>query len=377
MRILIFDSELSGHHLEYLHHIYEEAIKHEQHTFVFAVPKEQYTNLKDQLIWKESTNLEWYFLDDNKCSNIYLGSKLNRSLKLSLFIKETVNKTKTKDILLINFAPCIPFLPLILSKKNKISGIIYKVFLRSKLRRLPLIVNYIRYGLMAYCTNIKTVWLLNDKHSANKLNQYYRVKKFSSICDPIPYFDTFQEKNFRIKYDIEDNEKVFLHFGGMSRRKGTLEILRSLLLMNSDEFNNACFIFVGRVYEDIKIDFYDLLYKLQEKGCHIIVIDRFVSYSDLHNFCKCANCILIPYLQTDLSSGVLGYSSLHKVPVLGPKAGLIGELIQKYKLGTVIPAITPESILEGIRNFNYREVESDYGINSSIQDFVKEFLKGY
>ena len=36
-RIMVFDSEIGGHHLEYIHHVYEEALKHEENEFFFLL----------------------------------------------------------------------------------------------------------------------------------------------------------------------------------------------------------------------------------------------------------------------------------------------------------------------------------------------------
>jgi hypothetical protein len=60
-KILIFDVEVSGHHLEYLHHIYSLATQSKD-TYIFCLPKE-FNNVKSQFEWK-------------KCDNIILRGRL-------------------------------------------------------------------------------------------------------------------------------------------------------------------------------------------------------------------------------------------------------------------------------------------------------------
>ena len=57
MRILVFDSVLSGHHLEYIHHIYLGAIQRPEIEYVFAVPENEWFQVKDNQEWPIANNI--------------------------------------------------------------------------------------------------------------------------------------------------------------------------------------------------------------------------------------------------------------------------------------------------------------------------------
>ena len=70
-KILIFDVEVTGHHLEYLHHIYSLATQSND-TYIFCLPKE-FNKVKSQFEWE-------------KCDNIIFDNYIPLSLR-----KEKIN----------------------------------------------------------------------------------------------------------------------------------------------------------------------------------------------------------------------------------------------------------------------------------------------
>ena len=120
MRVLIFEPSLSGHHLEYLQHLYNGAVGRLDCEFVFAVPHEEWSRMKGKCSWPEAENVKFVMLDDSACKAIETGSMLAQSWKLSKMIRRIALEYKVNEIFLITLAGAIPFLPLILSSKIKI-----------------------------------------------------------------------------------------------------------------------------------------------------------------------------------------------------------------------------------------------------------------
>ena len=132
MRTLIFDNVLSGHHLEYLNHLYIGAVECKDNEFVFAVPKNGWEQIRNKCEWPKADNIRWVMLDDEECRKASQGSMLSRCFKLSRLIKKIAIKANVDHIKLISLAGVIPFLPLMLPKNIKLSGIIYKIYLRAQ-----------------------------------------------------------------------------------------------------------------------------------------------------------------------------------------------------------------------------------------------------
>lgn len=75
----------------------------------------------------------------------------------------------------------------------------------------------------------KKVFVLNDKRSVSLLNEKYNTDKFCFLPDPFP--QTESPKDIREDLNIPVKNKIFLHFGGLGRRKGTLLIADTISRM--------------------------------------------------------------------------------------------------------------------------------------------------
>ena len=376
MRILVFDSVLSGHHLEYIHHIYLGAIQRPEIEYVFAVPENEWFQVKDNQEWPIANNISWIMLDDHLCKEICKGSLFVQSWKTSRFIKKIAVEHHVDKILLISIAPAIPFLPLILPKNIKLSGIIYKIYLRAPKKGLRGVIDKLRYSIMAHGRSIGKVFILNDPRSTDRLNSIYKTDRFVCLPDPVPNVSKNDLQNVRSELGVSENVKIFLHFGAMDERKGTLLILRTLYGMSESELSDKLFVFAGRVGDRIKNVFYELAKLAEKHGAKIHIKDEFVTYTELNNLCHTADCILIPYLLTDLSSGALGYAAVHNTPVIGPKEGLIGELISDNDLGVCLINVDMNNLHSAMLNIPQKSVGhmSNYSIINSSANFQVSIL---
>ena len=374
MRILIFDNTLTGHHLEYLNLIYRGCISRKENTYIFAVPKNEWENKKILCDWPMSDNVEWVMLNDRSCTESKAGSLLSSCYKQSKMVKDIAIKENVDSIFLISLAGFVPFLPLLLPEKIKLSGIIYKIFLRRKISKVRLMIEKLRYALLAKSSVVEKVLILNDPKSSIFFNKNYNCNKFIPLADPVPQ-KTTNIISLRDKYNIDQNTLVFLHFGSMDLRKGTLDILKSIDLLSPLEVRDKVFIFAGKISNTISEKFNTLVDQLNKRNIRIIVEDRFCEYEHLNNLCYTCDCILIPYHFTDLSSGALGYAALYNKPVIGPTSGLIGELIRDNELGMCLENITPENLCSAIGNFKRFETKSDYAVRNSSEAFTKTILK--
>lgn len=377
MRILIFEPLLIGHHLEYLHHLYLGAVNKTNDTFVIAVPKKEWEEKKKNYIWPNSDNIEWLYLNDDECKYANQGNLIAQSLRLSRFIRRIAIHENVQSVFLIKLASVIPFLPLILPHNISISGIIYKIYLRSNRTGIRKWLDVMRYKIMAHHCNMGKVFILNDPHSTEKLNRLYFTDRFVTLADPVPDIEALKLTDLRKDFGITKDSYVFLHFGAMEERKGTLQILEAVSLISENKLKNMHFIFAGCVGDGIKEQFYSSVNKLKSRGVNIIVIDKFCSYETINSLCMTSDCILIPYLFTDLSSGALGYASVHKKPVIGPASGLIGELIHDNNMGTTLNNITPMTLSQAIAEFRKHAISCKYAQMNSTESFINSFIGSY
>jgi glycosyltransferase involved in cell wall biosynthesis len=331
-RTLIFDHEISGHHLEYLNHLYIRAGEKSEETFIFVInPDFEY--VRHYFIWPEFKNVKVVFIDRVQILKIESGS-FRTSFELCSILKMYVKREHASHIFLISLMVFLPFLPVFLTDKVRVSGIIYSIMTRSY-RTDSIIKRFqdaLKYRIFTGFRVFDRIFLLNDAPSSRLLNRKYRTGIFRSLPEPIIPLRIAAHEDLRKTHNIVENKKIFLHFGGLSARKGTLELLKAIKLLKSNSLENACFIFAGKVNDDIRNDFYSILASFSTE-VKVVIYDKFCSYELLGALCSVSDYIVMPYNINSRSSGLLGYSAQFNVPVIGPSEGLIGVLIRRYDLG--------------------------------------------
>ena len=120
MRTLIFDSSVNGHHLEYLHHYYMEAIKHSDEEYVIMVPQD-FEDVRCEYEWPICNNIRFEYIskeDENllKETNFYkLGWNTSKILQ------RAVKEIKPDKVLLTMLMQFIPFIIILLpTHKSKV-----------------------------------------------------------------------------------------------------------------------------------------------------------------------------------------------------------------------------------------------------------------
>ena len=358
-KIAIFDFYLGGHHIEYLHHIYIHAIENHDIDYIFILPN-NFSMFKSDFVWPESNNVEFIFyeLDDSYIRSLRFYDK---SRKLCNLLKHFINEYNLEDVILIETIAFMPFLPFFISNKVRITSIMYHLPLFSKESTLKerLLTN-INMSLIAHSKCFNRICILNSTEAVEFYNKKYNKHKFHFLPDPYTPIECKKDKkDIRQSFGISNESLVFIHFGGLTKRKGTLEILDALINIDCEKLKNKCFIFAGRVIEDIREEFYNKLEILKNK-VQIIIIDKFCSYSLLAEICEISDFIIIPYKNTAQSSGVCSYAAQFKKPVIGTAEGLLGSLIRNNGLGYTIYNIDYKKIAELIYNEEYKNIRIDH-----------------
>lgn len=362
---LIFDPDITGHHREYLNHLYIRAGEKANEKYIFLVhPGLQ--EFENHFKWPPFGNVVMNYLNYNEIGKMG-GNKFKAAFFRSAILKKNIRKNHPSHIFLVEIMLVIPFLLFFLKPPLKVSGIIYNISFRRSKRRSSYkrFLDYFKFFIFSYFKLFDHILLLNDNASARLLNRKFKCDKFHFLPDPVNLLPSSDFTDLRELYKITQEEKVFLHFGGLALRKGTTDILSAIDLIDKALLKNACFIFLGFINDDIRAQFTEMTRKLSGK-VRIIVFEGFCSYDLLGHWCSMADYILIPYRMSSQSSGILGYAAQYNVPVIGNSAGLIGSLIKSYKLGYVYDLSDPRNLVKVlIKHLN--ELSSEIDGNSYLQ----------
>lgn len=234
------------------------------------------------------------------------------------------------------------------------------------------LTNIVKYVLMSYWKVFDKVLILNDEASAKELNKIYKVDKYQCIIDPFsPFADTNKCTDLRKEYNIPEDKVLFSQFGALNMNKGTVEIVESIKQMPPELAQKCVFFFAGRVNVDIKEKFYKLVEEARQVT-DIIVHEGYCSYDFFADICRASNAFLLPYKRTSQSSGVIGYASQYGKPVIAPNKGLLGQLVDKYHLGILMPDSSPQSLVDAYKlviDGKFGAPSKEYCDTHTIKDF--------
>ena len=353
---------ISGHHIEYIKHLYDMAFNDAENKYIFAVQKE-YNLVEDTIEWHPANNIKFDHVDKD----------VNKSyLRKNISIFKKILRNKPDTIIMVNIMDLFPFMPSIihaLGIKTTFSGILYDIYLyKWKASSLLHKVKYIFfYKILKMQKHIKRVWVLNDKASCRVLNTRWKTDKFVFLPDPIPLDITSNSEDRMITRKECTN---FLHCGSMSERKGTICLLDAIKLIDCDKGKRRYF-FLGKV----NLDIHDLFYKKTKdlsKDHDIIIQDGFCDFEVLKEHIKKSDYIVLPYKETAKSSGIIGYAALFNKHVVVPRTGLIKRLVRSYMLGTTLENVRPQTIANFITNstaIKHRVNGEAYVKNHRVIDF--------
>lgn len=365
---LIFDDTITGHHLEYISYYHELAKRNGEEQFCFLLPKE-FCKVKDTINWSEEPNVTVQYLNEHDREKCKKGNVFVAAWNKSRIVARESKRLNADRVILTTLMEFMPFLLFLLPGKCILSGIIYRIYLRdNEMSGVRLWLEKLRFLLMARIHKKSVFYILNDENSTKRLNCNFNTNKFKYLPDPVPNIDISSVRSIREKLGILDSGYVYLHFGGLTERKGTLEILKAIMITDEKTLSNKSFVFAGKVYDDIREEFYNLLEQAKQRT-NILVFDEFCQYDFLYNLCKTCDCILIPYKMTNLSSGILGYAALFNKPVIAPEQGLIGDIVRENSLGVTLRDVSASGISAA---FNLLPVckFSNYAARNSVDNFI-------
>jgi len=356
MKILFFDTEISGHHLEYIFHFVRYiALNKREGSFYFIVHPEFHLHSKDILKGIDippQTIIHFIAVTEQEYKSINTKNLFINSIKAYQLLVKYAKPIEPQRVFLLSLNTFI--LALITNKlKYKTSGILFAQFTRMQQTTIADKLKYYRKywqtKLLSKQKQIDSLFILNDLKTCEHLNKTFNTEKFKMLPDPIQEIESTNEYDIRSEYAIEKQRKIYLHFGALAERKGTIDILDSIAYIENKLQPNICFMFAGKPDSSI-------VELLQEKITHyqnnskvqIIYINKFIENKKMKALFDQCDFVLIPYKNVESSSGLLGHAALSKKPVIGSPQGLLGDLISSYHLGYLIKDNTPKSIADKI-----------------------------
>ncbi len=204
---------------------------------------------------------------------------------------------------------------------------------------------------------ITNVFLLNDPTAARALNQTLdpERERFRAIPDPVfpkAASKDLPSEGIRSRYALDEKRHLFLLPGMLSRRKGVLNVVRAMMTLGRDAQRQTALLLAGKPASDIRSELKKAVDEL--KTNHVVQVRtdfRFLPDDEFEQAFKESDVVLTLYLRSQGSSGILGHAARNRTPVLGPKDGLVGELIKQYGLGERVLAADVSDVAAGMQAY--------------------------
>ena len=375
-KTIIFDISISGHHLEYIIHLFrfletQKPSIYCQYYFVvnpmfIEIVKNHFdVEFMDKLNIIQIQNSELKKIEDNtKVKTTFL-----QSYRALLLLKKYADKLNVRKCVVLNLDLIFKGLTIFKLFNIEIIGIWFHPHVRIPsdrlISKLLKFAKYIFLKNVLIINNIKTIFILNDSVATIALNKMTKSGIFKFLPDPINILPK-GVVNADIELSKHDkNKTVFLLFGDISERKGALLLLDLIINhLTPATLNRIQFLIVGKINYEIRNLFYkNIDYINETKNFYPIIIDRFVEYSEIPNIFSLSDCILMPYVNFYGSSGILNYAAYFGKPVITGEHGLVSEIVQEYDLGYITP-LNPKSLSVLITQFRKNELKNNYSIKS-------------
>ncbi|RXG20448.1 glycosyltransferase [Leeuwenhoekiella aequorea] len=370
MKVLFFDIQSTGHHSEYIDHIatYLQTNK-PKGLFIFVVNTNFYSDFSfivDKT--KDLNNVFWKYVEGESLKKIFRSNLIRRSfLEYSLMMKYA-KKYNVDEIIALYFNT-LQISCILKRDKYRIKGILFQQFSAMDISGVKNNLKYFRKKIttLLYLKNsrIKSIFILNDAKSVKSLNTSFNTHIFKTLPDPIPKINISGHIKFDDFYKGISKEKlIYLHFGGLSDRKGTLECIEACSLLPSALQNKICLLIVGKSSsEEFGLKISETIEKAK-KLCDVQILwyKDFVTNEMMKITFNAAHIVLMTNKNTEASSGILGHAVASNRKIIALDSGLIKRLVENYRIGFLISDITPNEIANAIistLDISEKEVEPE------------------
>jgi len=388
--LLFVEPEMSGHQLSYIQYLCDFYTSQGFKPFLIFLVHPSF----NKVLKKRGKSKEFEFYKKNQIKFISIEEKEYKKYTHSnLFIaslfrwqitKKYASKFNIKHIHFLSLdALQFPLaLKLNIFSPYTLSGIIFRLSIHYKEayseRSVPMRIKNLRkrilYSGLLLNKKVTQVFSLDpylvDYSKKNVVNS----EKIRELPEPGPYHELNErnkkEKNFILKAIHKKGRKLFLLFGSLRKKKGVIQTLKAIDLLEQKYLRKSLFVFAGEIDNKLKEDFEILIQRIRlEKEAEIIHFNRFVTEAELLPLIDVSDCVLVPYQKFIGSSNVLLWAAGAQKPVITQNYGLLGKWTRENQMGLTTDTASPKNIAEAIKTV----IKGNYSVNKeSMEKFASQ-----
>ncbi len=384
-RTLIYDRDISGHHLDYLQFLVEYLKKMPEtvrNQFVFVLNEGAKARFG-----KDETIIQFRYIPEEQLSAFMaLTNVLRRASAEMNYLTGLVNEYKANRIIFMHIDAFqyevgrgtikrlgvklsgLLFLPF---RKYYEDGSTFKARIRRDLRGLR---KGLQINWMLRNPNLEKIFFLNDKQGVRAYNQRFG-ERFDFLPDPIEVGQMAEKSTEMLKseYGVGAARRVFLIYGHLSARKNVPNILDGLKQIPLEERRRMCFLVCGEPEKGYEHTLLTAIDEAEKKYPEIQFVKhlRFFDPHSTNEVFKIVDVVLVPYINFFSSSNILGLAAKYSKPLIASNLGIMEGLVTHYKLGVTVPPHRSEAIGEAMKNYSFQN-QFDIDGKAYLQDHSAE-----
>lgn len=350
--LLIVDFLGDGHHPSHVCHLLRFGLREKLQDFTFLIPQELYENVVAQLHEVEVAGFDArvrLLEDDPVWSRLILITR-NRRLARWIFVEYLNLRERGKSRLLFLFFDSVIYLTAFSPiPRFGTSGVLFRpTFYYRQRGMLPAglagkAVFWLKWITARSCSKrpgIERLFVL-DPLAEDYAASTWGVNKFKHVPDPMGPEPT-GVRPLGSADPVSERPLRLLVAGALAPRKGLHWVTDALTSLPEPARSNVHLVVVGRPEAGCAEYVTGNLKRLEEERIKLTAILSFVSDEDLDRHLATSHVVLTPYMGFTGSSGIVIRAAHFGKPVVATKEGLLGHLVIRHRLGSVVDAARVE-----------------------------------
>jgi glycosyltransferase involved in cell wall biosynthesis len=229
---------------------------------------------------------------------------------------------------------------------------------------------------------LKKIFVIDELFYNYIFHNNLALNKIKFLYEPTNVkYQMYEKEKARSLLKLNQKKFCILVFGGITKRKGIIELINAIHLSKS---NNYCILIAGSIDDEIQSFLKTKISQDLIDNDKLKIYQGFKNESEQDILFESSDLVWVGYVGGfSASSGVFFQAGQYKKPVLANNYGLISYLVKKYNNGEVCNVNNPLEIINRIDSLaNNSEIYKFYSENSGKMiklhngmDFGEKILK--
>lgn len=347
-QIMLFDLAITGHHSVYIKYLIQHWQRQQLSGKLHVVVIPEFLTRHSDVVAIAASNIQFTAIAESEAAHLDQQKSLSARgfTEWKLFCQYARQLQVTQGVLM-QFD--IFQLPLMLQKRSPcdISGIYfrptfhYPEFAHYRPTRPELMRQWRQKLILALALRhpqFKQLFSL-DPFAVKSIARFSPQVAAIPLPDPVEKHDyaDLAAAQLRQELGIEPGRKILLLFGEISQRKGIYPILAAVQALPTDVGRQICLLVAGPIEPTEQAVIQAALDRLAASpSVQLVTRIQYVKGREVQRYFAVADVILALYQRHVGMSSILVHAAAAEKPVLASNYGLLGELVQRHRLGLVV-----------------------------------------